>query len=724
MKRKFELFDEFCIRIPIFPYDELVDILDTESISDEQLLEIWAKPFVKAAVRIASISIYDAVDKQNNKITAKNRTLFLKIFKYFIRMSTRCTPFGLFSAVGTGKYGANAEISLDSNEPFYSKIEPSFEILNAWVDQSVNEESTNDDIKYFSNDTIYNVGSYYRYYQRIISEEKSKYKIYQILKTDLLEFIREEAKRGISFKDLLENIYENAEGINRNEIKEYLNSIIEKQFLKSEVNIKLTSENNLQALFSIYEKYNLVNNRQLHISSIVNKYKDLSSHYPPTVSDIDSLKNMWGKIGVGSKKAVLNANTYINTSACTLDYRRKKQILRIVKFLSMHAKVDVPPSLKIFKEKFYKRYESEKIPLTLALDRDLGIGYDGGNFEWEDDEYLKGLIPQKNPKNATKDERSKFEKAIESKIKKAIQNQDQYVKFKFTDFDPPLTSPKAPATFYCLHQFIKMDDDEKVYVKAIGNTSGTNALTRFCYDNKNIFDLVANIICDEQKKHSGLLAEIIHLPSSDVGHLLRRPNFRKAHIPILSESDEGNSIFISDLMVFIENEKLKLYSKSKNSIVEPILTNTHNYTLDSLNIYTFLCDMHRQKVVTNYLPNFDYLLNTHSYCPRVEIEDFILSPLKWKIEVNDIKKVFASKNYNKLYQWLKEKQIPDFVNYVFGDRVLFINIKNQVCIDMLFEMVSDRRTFILEEYFTSSVKVKLNARSHNHEIYSIIRGYD
>ncbi|MDV7697833.1 lantibiotic dehydratase family protein [Chryseobacterium soli] len=90
-----------------------------EEISNDELKEICTHPVFLEAIYLASPYLYEEVIQW---LLGKDMPLkqFQKlkntILKYYSRMSTRCTPFGLFAGVGLGKF------SLETSNIFTNKI--------------------------------------------------------------------------------------------------------------------------------------------------------------------------------------------------------------------------------------------------------------------------------------------------------------------------------------------------------------------------------------------------------------------------------------------------------------------------------------------------------------------------------------------------------------------------------------------------------------------------
>ena len=74
---------------------------------------------VKEAVYIGSSDLYKELEKLfNSKVKDEDRKNGIEIsfMKYLSRMSTRCTPFGLFATSSMGNVGEVTQFSLDDEQ--------------------------------------------------------------------------------------------------------------------------------------------------------------------------------------------------------------------------------------------------------------------------------------------------------------------------------------------------------------------------------------------------------------------------------------------------------------------------------------------------------------------------------------------------------------------------------------------------------------------------------
>lgn len=127
---KYNLFKNYLLRQAVLPTEEAKKnplMTDAGQIS---VKDVWQNYIFRQAVLCASESLYNSMnDYIHGKISDPKwqKQIELSISQYWMRMSTRATPFGLFSSVGIGsteQFGTDgslyAAIDADSEWIFFA----------------------------------------------------------------------------------------------------------------------------------------------------------------------------------------------------------------------------------------------------------------------------------------------------------------------------------------------------------------------------------------------------------------------------------------------------------------------------------------------------------------------------------------------------------------------------------------------------------------------------
>jgi 5-methylthioribose kinase len=104
----YSFFEEYVVRTPLFSRRNFQEKAKKEMFSDVELRKICEDLVFQEAIYLASPNLYKELknwlDLEKELSSSQHQKLKNTILKYYTRMSTRCTPFGLFSGVGLGKF--------------------------------------------------------------------------------------------------------------------------------------------------------------------------------------------------------------------------------------------------------------------------------------------------------------------------------------------------------------------------------------------------------------------------------------------------------------------------------------------------------------------------------------------------------------------------------------------------------------------------------------------
>ena len=374
------------------------------------------------------------------------------------------------------------------------------------------------------------------------------------------------------------------------------------------------------------------------------------------------------------------------------------------------------PDLDNFKKEFYKKYEDTEIPLSFALDSELGIGYagktqgDAGNGE-----FIDNLAIVLGGNNVSRIEQNHLNSLSLSKYEEWHKLNLDKIELKeadlkgFENFSKNMTFSDSSYLMGCLlSKDGKLDQDNFMFdVSSIGGTSGGNLLGRFAHGDEDTYKFVKEILLKEEENDpDSIFAEIAHLPQARIGNIILRPIIRKYEIPYvgLSGIDENHQIKTDDLYVSIKNGEIILRSKKLNKRIHPKLTTAHNFSHNSLPIYKFLCDLQGQNKA--YIGVWDWgSLRSLKHLPRVMYKNLILHKATWKIMEKDLEKLPKDKK-----DWLEffssfqnTNKIPKRVVIKQGDNDLLIDFEERIGLDLFVEYVKKYKQIQIEEFlFTNN----------------------
>ncbi|MDI5898133.1 lantibiotic dehydratase family protein [Flavobacterium yafengii] len=714
-------FTHYVLRTPLFPLSFYWYIL--ENYSEETLLSQFENTYVREAVRMASPELLMALDKWKadpSSLSDKKRdSLQLSLLKYIARISTRCTPFGLFAGCSVGKIVSETNIILHSPENFSRFTQFDMQFWVALLQEFAKREEVIPYLKYYPNNSIYVLGDFYRYIEYNYVKTKREHSISALRKTALLSDLVLQGTSGLTHDEMMlllaDDASETAEAL------EYINQLIDFQFLISELDATVTGSDEWGRVFSIIDKIPNLKEETTVLHSIRNQFLLLDQTLVPSEKNYEAIKDLIQKTGVDYDEKYL-FQTDLNTTASvnTLSTSSQKKVFQAVRFLNGIQKQKKSENHTSFIKAFTQRYESREMPLATVLDTETGIGYLQNSEMNDTHEILEQFSFKSKVQETVIQSWTSCDFIMEKKLRECILKNEKVVSLSendFPDFDPTLNN--APATFSVMIEIALHQEKEILSIESSGDVSAAKLLGRFCNGNDAICNLTNEIVAKEVAYHSNkILAEIVHIPESRTGNILRRPVLRAFEIAYLANSTatQDYTIYLNDLMISIRNNKIILRSKKHNKEVIPCLSNAHNYSTKSLPIYHFLCDLQSQDVKPIY--NFSWgVLETHyDFFPRVEYKGVLLSKSKWMVSKTEIIPFYKMEGiplFEAFSIWRKQRNIPRFVNWAHFDNTLLLDFEQEIGVQLFLKSVVNHAKITLEEFLFTEESVVKNTNGEN-----------
>lgn len=701
----FSTFNTYILRTTTFPISFYTSLL--ENYSSKLLFETIENSFVKNAIRLASPELIIGYEKyiQNPLLYDKEKasSLELSLLKYIARMSSRATPFGLFAGCSTGCLKNETHIVLSKKIKTHTQFDMQFWI--ALLQKITHNKIFQKKLLFFPNSSLYDIGDFYRYVEYKFVAKKREHSISSIKKNPFLEIIIKTSKDGKTIDELANTIIESDS--ERAEATAFIEELIENQILVSIIETTVTGESEVERVLKILNDINYTNEENEIINEISNFIKTLNDPYVFNKTAITYIIEKIKELEIDfDEKYVLQTDSYYKTTENTLNKNITDKLSKAITFLGNIQDLEYNQNLEHFKKAFQKRYENKEMPLAVALDTEIGIGYIQNSGMNDSNPILEKFSFSTSKTSEATEFWSKNDYILEDKLQNCIANKESFILVKEQDFKVSEKINRVfPATFSAMIEIVNQDNKELITLDSLGNFSASKLIGRFCNGSQEIKKLAKEIVEKETDFYKeSVLAEIAHIPESRTGNILRRPVLRAHEIPYLSNSilPKENQIEINDLMVSVKNDTIILRSKKLNKEVIPCLSNAHNYSNNALPIYQFLCELQGQKSNPVYKFNWGILKNHYTYFPRVIYQDVILSKARWLISETELKSI---KTFNDFENWRIKKLLPKYVNIIKGDNTLLLDLEKEICYNLLKKEMNNKIT--LEEFlFTNSSLVK------------------
>lgn len=705
----FTNFSQFIVRSPLFPANVAIDLFsanDTESIK-----EICKNKHIKEAIYLASPNLYSEMQKWlDNELTDKKKTERLQhsILKYLIRMSIRCTPFGMFAGFNTGSFDDKTEILIKdkSCSKMHTRLDMNY--LCALAKDLTKIDTIRNNTKFYPNSSMYVLGDTLRYVEYRYINSRRVHHIVSVDHSEYLELIISKAKKGVYIHELKMMLTDDE--ISDDEAMEFINELIGSQILINELEPSATGPEFLDQMINILDsvKENTEINENLSkLKNTLNSFHNEKSENP--ISKYRNLENELKSLNTDYDiKYLFQTDLLKEAEVCKLNKTIAEDVLEAINVLMKLNRQPSKTNLTVFREKFYERYEDKEIPLLEVLDTESGIGYSQGRSA------VSNPLVENIRLGQTQTKREIIWDSVESfKLKKFIKavSEDKYeveiIDEELKAFEADWNSlPDTFSSMICVLEEIDKDEGKyRILLNSAGGSGAANLLGRFCHADELTHDHVKEIIKKEEELNdNAIYAEITHLPESRTGNILLRPALRKHEIPYLAKSavKDQDEINMDDLMISVNLNRIILRSKKHNKEVVPRLSTAHNYSYNALPVYQFLCDMQLQNKIGGLGFNWGKLSGEFDFHPRLVYKNIILSPASWNVQVKDISEIIKIKNDDELLeaikQWRHNNKMPEKVLLADSDNELLINLSSIISVKTFFSLINKRRSFSLNEF--------------------------
>lgn len=707
----YDLLPNFILRTPIYSLTKYNALTSGKSITDEQLKNLCNDSIFIEAIYLASPALYSEMKKwANNEISnvEKVEKLKLSVIKYFSRMTSRCTPYGLFAGCSLGVFADETNIIIEQAQNHNRHTRLDMNYLVSLSQSLAKDDIIRNRINFFPNSSIYKLGDKIRYVEYYYQNGQRKHNIVAIDTSKYLEIILDKANYGSTINELMSLLID--DDITEEIAFEFVWDLIQNQILISELEPSVSgTEFILQIKNILNEKFSLEELQLPNTLNLIDKgLKNLDRKIGNDLENYFEIEKIITEMNVKfDNKHLFQTDLVTKTVSNKLDKKIIKSIKKAIVLLNKITRERHRSDIDSFKIAFYERYEEREMPLAFVLDIETGIGYGRHSQSSNISPLLDGLpILTKTNKSSYEVRWSKIIDFLYNKILDAIKN-NVIVKLNDKDFEGLEANwEDLPDTFSAMVDIILDNEDLKFKVTGCGGNSAANLIARFCHGDKELYNFTKEIVDIEKLiNQDKIVAEIVHLPQARIGNILSRPILRDMEIPYLAKSilNKDKQIDINDLMISVNNDLLFLRSKKYNKEVIPKNTNVYNYTNNPLPIFQFLCDMQAEKVRSSLWMDLGFLSNRFKFIPRIEYENIILQSATWNLSDEDVLGLFEIKNDDeKLENYLKgfiEKfNFPDYIVLVEDDNELLINLRNLTCVKMFINAIKNKRTFQLQEF--------------------------
>lgn len=287
-------------------------------------------------------------------------------------------------------------------------------------------------------------------------------------------------------------------------------------------------------------------------------------------------------------------------------------------------------ALSQFITNFKKKFEDQEVPLLLALDPEMGVGYDQLEQTGENDDFISKLNNKSGKKESDTD-------SIKAVLKNSLTTQSfekgNPVFLNKLAIKPNENLRPLPNSFSML---LTVHND-LLFTEQIGGATA-NALTgRFTMAGEAVENYAKNVAAAEQEANPDVLFfDVAYMVETNIDNVNRRKLIYDHQLSILNYDTSADPLSLNDILLSIKGTEVVLHSKRLNRRLVPRMASAYNYSRSDLSVFRLLCDLQHQGLVTSLSLPLDNLFPDLEYYPRLQYQNIVLSNYKWKIKKEDL----------------------------------------------------------------------------------------
>lgn len=727
------------LRTPLLPFDELAawgEGLEAPAAGDdggelaaalerdrerlrERLRAAIERPEVREALFVASPSLVDGLDRWRGAPDGKRgRGAEESLVRYFLRMTARPTPFGLFSGCSLVEVGEATELRLGPRGDYRRTSRLDMDYVFRLQDDLGRDPALRRALTYRPNTSLYRAAGRLRYAEAQLRGGSRAYHLVAIDPDPFLDAVLAAARDGAGYAELVDSLVAaDPDGeVDADEAAGFVDELIDNQLLVCDLEPVVTGTEAAEGLRETLHRAGAPAALTAPLDAAAAAIEELDRAglgNPPeryravaaTLAELPTEVRLARLFQVDMTKPAAGAS---------LGREVLEELRRGVALLArLSGKTPNDEMLDRFRRDFVERWGPDRpVPLVAALDAEAGIGFDGGRGA-DASPLLEGL-DLAGAGAGTAPERPTWgplEQRLAGRVAEALAAGAAAVEITDDELGEPAGEAAPPlcdafevmATVAARSSEALAGGDFRVLLRSVFGPTGGRLLGRFCHTEPALEERVRELLrAEEALEPDADFAEIVHLPEGRTGNIVWRPVLRGLEIPYLGRSGAPpeRRLPIGDLLVSVTGSTIVLRSAASGRRILPRLTNAHNFSGRGMGVYRFLCALQSQGVRSGFAWRWG-ALEAFPYLPRVTSGRLVLSRARWALDAAEIAGFGGgdAARYAAVRRWRRRRGVPRWVVLPEGDHELVLDLDNPLAVDAFVGQVRGRRRVLVVELF-------------------------
>ncbi|MBR2894189.1 MAG: lantibiotic dehydratase [Oscillospiraceae bacterium] len=712
--KKYRVSDFYIARTPLLPMNSYYDLLVGGDTPDkiDGLIEKFRNGALSEALEIASESLSCSIQSESiNHDSKQYQQIMSSLFKYYTRLTTRTTPFGLFAGVSLGRFEEENNMTVAHLESHKKRARPDMRWVYNLITKMEREESIQGLIRYRFNESAYQSGDRM---ERIngsnFQDQVSENEMYTSIKfSAAVKFVIKVAADWISFCDLKNLLVGEYPEVPENVLNSFLLQLIQNGFLLSELRPPLMNTDVLQYILSVLHDIESCDAVDQYIHSL-SRIEDAIKEYNVSSSENGLEKYRYA---IGQMKQLCPASNYLQVDmksdmiSNTLSQEEKVELEKFVYAIQRLAPASsMSDELIQYRDEFLEKYGADtEVAVLKLLDVDQGLGvprnYPGSGFK-----------NRKIQKKGKSEKEVRLEEVINRKVLLAIKNQQHSVSLSEDEIDDicgkdtegqskvSMNYPISFELFLFAHPRNKQSDYSFTVAPAAASTMYGKVFGRFrdmfSQEEADFYDATFSQVKDITPDF--ILAEISEFPStSRVANVSCSTNGYDYQIAVNTSPCQGKKIIaIDDLYIGIDSATHQFYIKSK-ALDRRILVQRSNM-LNPLYCSAVVRFLSEISSVYHYSPITAISKLTHiryDYCPRIAIGKVIVSPEQWSLSKRSLGVTTRASFFLKFAEYKRSWGLPRFIYLNQSDNRLLLDTENELHVQEIWNAIKNSEAKIV-----------------------------
>ncbi len=674
----------FMARIALLPFN--VAIADPK----KGLLEFYHQhALFQEAIALASLSLHQALRKDSPIELDK---IYPSLLKYFLRMSSRTTPFGLFSCVSWGEFAQKTQLQFDLTS-LKKRVKPD----TAWVKSLVNifhaEANLVQHLRVMANPNLMRKGKKILLIKK--NETKATRDLISIRSTHASEAVLNLARKPIRYADLEERLSILFSQHDRKKVTACIEQMFQKEYLLSELSICVDRPFNLTALLDkIKGTYNQLSTLD-HLECANQSLKTYEAC--PIGQGLSHVEQVLQQLNAWKKEEhLLHVDTFSDIAHIKLTHKMQEDLSYAATALWLLSQqqnqiVKLPHYHREFLEK-YGIYRL--VPVMELINDKKGLG-----------------LPAEENADTQQETRFNLAEKLLMRVTESEIIVDDLIQNLWSSHQEKFVSaPLSLELYFEIMASSAQEIEEGNYTILMNPTMASmqagHTFGRFFYGwgekEAKIVAMRQFLEREEALNEHVIFVEASFLPEDPrVANVCYFEKIRQFQLHLHYQEFSPGLMDINDLYVGATTQRLYLYSKRLKKEVSVSLSSAVNPDF-APPLLKFLLGVSSFRF-TSFSPHiWQGVAKTTPYLPRIKYRNIILCPARWCFNQEQLKRNQDAQNLEEaLWNALHHHRVPETVYLTDFDRRLFIRWSHPEHFKLLYQQLIRKGEIILFEHLIS-----------------------